>query len=101
MGGDARIRWILNNGLEVARKAVKTAVKRHGGGLKDGERTLPRAVEARGPTTIMEGITTFILSRGAGAYTSTFWRKCWNITEVQDPSFGSVGDQLLRDSEDC
>jgi hypothetical protein len=50
MGGDARIRWILNNGLEVARKAVKTAGKRHGGGPKDGERTLPQQLgEDRGP----------------------------------------------------
>jgi hypothetical protein len=43
MGGDARIRLILNNGLEMARKAVKTAGKRHGGGLEDErERTLSR-----------------------------------------------------------
>jgi hypothetical protein len=36
MGGDARIRWISNNGLEMVRKPVKTAVKRHGGGLEEG-----------------------------------------------------------------
>jgi hypothetical protein len=48
------------------------------------------AVEARGPGMIVEGFTTFVLSRKAGAYASTFWRKCWNITEVKNPSFGSV-----------
>jgi hypothetical protein len=36
MGGDARIRLILNYGLEMARKAVKTAVKRHDGGFEEG-----------------------------------------------------------------
>jgi hypothetical protein len=36
MGGDAGIRWISNNGLEMVRKPVKTAVKRHGGGLEEG-----------------------------------------------------------------
>jgi hypothetical protein len=35
MGGDVTVRWISNNGLEMARKAVKTAEDRHGGGLKD------------------------------------------------------------------
>jgi hypothetical protein len=50
MGGDARIRWISNAGLEMARKSVKTADKRYGGGLKDGERTLPRHLgEDHGP----------------------------------------------------
>jgi hypothetical protein len=48
MGGDARIRLISNNGLEMARKAVKTAEERHGGGLEEGadapiERTSERA----------------------------------------------------------
>jgi hypothetical protein len=72
MGGDARIRWISNNGLEMVRKPVKTAVKRHGGGLEDGESgrshsTSERAtaVEARGPGTIVEGIATFLLSQGS------------------------------------
>jgi hypothetical protein len=37
MGVDARIRVILNAGFAMARKAVKTAVKRHGGGLEDEE----------------------------------------------------------------
>jgi hypothetical protein len=36
MGGDARIRLISNNGLEMVRKPVKTVVKRHGGGLEEG-----------------------------------------------------------------
>jgi hypothetical protein len=36
MGADARIRWISKNGLEMVWKAVKTAVKRHGGGLEEG-----------------------------------------------------------------
>jgi hypothetical protein len=36
MGGDATVRWISNNGLEMARKAVKTAEDRHGGGLEEG-----------------------------------------------------------------
>jgi hypothetical protein len=35
MGGDARIRLILNNGLEMAWKAVKTEGRHHGGGLED------------------------------------------------------------------
>jgi hypothetical protein len=38
MGADARIRWISNNGLEMVRKPVKTAGKRHGGGLEDERR---------------------------------------------------------------
>ena len=37
MGGDARIRLILNYGFEMVRKAVKTAGKRHGGGFEDEE----------------------------------------------------------------
>jgi hypothetical protein len=36
MGGDARVRLISNTGLEMVRKAVKTAAKRHGGGLEEG-----------------------------------------------------------------
>jgi hypothetical protein len=49
MGGDARIRLIANNGLEMARKAVKTAEERHGGGLEEGERTLSSNAPRRGP----------------------------------------------------
>jgi hypothetical protein len=82
MGGDARIRRISNTGSEVVRKPVKTAVKRHGESRKEGAeapiaRTSERitAVEARGPTTIMEGIATVVLSRGVRANTSAFWRK--------------------------
>jgi hypothetical protein len=36
MDGDVRIRLISNNGLEMARKAVKTAEERHGEGLEEG-----------------------------------------------------------------
>jgi hypothetical protein len=36
------VKKTLYSGLEMARKAVKTAEERHGGGLKDGERTLAR-----------------------------------------------------------
>jgi hypothetical protein len=36
MGGDARIRWISNNGIAMAQKAMKKAEERHGGGLKEG-----------------------------------------------------------------
>jgi hypothetical protein len=86
---------------------VKTAEERHGEGRKEEAdppiaRTLERitAIEAQGPARIMEGTATVALSQGARACTSAFWRKCWNITEVQDPSFGSVGDWLLRGSED-
>jgi hypothetical protein len=91
----------------MARKYVKTAEELHGEGRKEGAdapiaRTLERitAIEACGPTMIMEGIATVALSRGVRAYTSAFQRKCWNITEVQDPSFGLIGDQLLRGSKD-
>jgi hypothetical protein len=69
-------------------------------GRSHGTSERATAVEARGHSKIVEGIATFLLTREAGAYTSAFWRKRWNITEVQDPSFGSVGDRLLRDSED-
>jgi hypothetical protein len=71
-----------------------------GSGCSHGTSERGTAVEARGPTTIVEGITTFELSLGEGAYTSAFWRKHWNITEVQDPSFGSVWRLVLRGSED-
>jgi hypothetical protein len=36
MGGDATVRWISNAGLEMARKAVKTAEDHHGEGLEEG-----------------------------------------------------------------
>jgi hypothetical protein len=89
----------------MVRKPVKTAVKHHGGGLKEGAdapiaRTSERitAVEAHGPATNMERFTTFELSQGARGLYKRFRRKHWNITEVQDPSFGSVGDRLHRRS---
>jgi hypothetical protein len=93
MGGDARIRLILNNGLEMARKAVKTAGKRHGGGLKDGERTLPwqlertTAVEARGHRKIVEGIATVLLSQEVRGLYKCSRRGRWNITEVRRSLF--------------
>jgi hypothetical protein len=94
MGGDAWIQRILNTGSEIAWKPVKTAEKSHGGGHKEGAdapiaRTSERitAIEARGPAMIVEGSATVVLNQGARAYTSAFWRKRWNITEVQDPSF--------------
>jgi hypothetical protein len=48
MGGDAEIRWISNNGLEMAWKAVKTEKERHVGGLKEGA-DAPIAAPRRGP----------------------------------------------------
>jgi hypothetical protein len=47
MGGDARIRWISNNGLEMVRKPVKTAVKRHGGGFEEGSGCSHRSTSER------------------------------------------------------
>jgi hypothetical protein len=94
MGGDARIRWILNNGLAMARKAVKTAEERHGGGLEDGESgrsrgTLERAtaVEACGHGKIVEGIATVLLSQEVRGLYKRFRRKRWNITEVRRSLF--------------
>jgi hypothetical protein len=108
MGGDARIRWISNNGLEMVRKPVKTAVKRHGGGHKEegmdapiartSERTT--AVEARGPATIVEGTATVALSRGARAYTSAFGGSIGISQRCKDPSFDGFRRVLLRASED-
>jgi hypothetical protein len=90
----------------MARKTVKTAEKRHGGGHKEGADApirvkdgaedcensgkAPWPLEARGPAMIVEGTATLVLSRGVRAYTSAFWIQRWNITEVQDPSFVSV-----------
>jgi hypothetical protein len=107
MGGDARIRLISNDGLEMARKAVKTAEERHGGGLEDGESGRSRrlgeaaAIEARGPGTIMEGITTFDLGQEVRGLYKHFWRKRWNITEVRRSLFDGFQQVLLRASEDC
>jgi acetyl esterase/lipase len=47
MDGDARIRLISNNGLEMVRKPVKTAVKRHGGGFDEGSRRSHRSTSER------------------------------------------------------
>jgi hypothetical protein len=73
MGGDVRIRWISNTGSEMARKAVKqwksAMVEASKMGRADalGASERATAVEACGPSMIMEGITTFrIKPRGAG-----------------------------------
>jgi hypothetical protein len=107
MGGDARVRLISNTGLEMVRKAVKTAAKRHGGGLEDERsgRSLDTseriaAVEARGPGTIVEGITTFDLGQEVRGLYKCFWRKRWNITEVRRSLFDGFQRVLLRASED-
>jgi hypothetical protein len=78
----------------MAWKAVKTAEERHGEGLEDegsgcSHRTSERgtAVEARGPTTIVEGIATFVLSQEVQGLYKCFWWKHWNITEVQRSLF--------------
>jgi hypothetical protein len=69
MGGDATAQWILNTGSEMVRNTVKTEVKRHGGGHKEGAeapiaRTLERitAAEAHGPAMVVEGTATVALS---------------------------------------
>jgi hypothetical protein len=94
MGGDARIRWILNKGLEMARKAVKTAEDRHGGGLEDGERGRSRgtseratAIEAHGHGKIVVGIATFLISQEVWGLYKHSRRERWNITEVQRSHF--------------
>jgi hypothetical protein len=98
MGGDVRIRWILNNGLEMVRKPVKTAVKRHGGGIEEGadapiSRTSERimAVEARGPATIVEGSATVVLSGGRGPIQALSGGSNEISQRCKIPLFGSVG----------
>jgi hypothetical protein len=77
MGGDARVRRILNNGLEMVRKAVKSAEERHGGGLKEGA-DAPIAAPRRGPQPLRHVVPArswresplSYLAKRCGAYTS-------------------------------
>jgi hypothetical protein len=59
------------------------------------------AIEARGPGTIVEGITTFNLGQEVWGLYKHFWRKRWNITEVRRSLFDGFQRVLLRASEDC
>ena len=103
MGGDARIRWISNNGLEMVRKPVKTAVKRHGGGLeRRGERTLsvprrgPQPLSTCGHGKIVEGFTTFDLSQEVRGLTSTLGRSVGISQRCEDPSLMGFGECYLE-----
>jgi hypothetical protein len=58
------------------------------------------AVEACGPGTIVEGITTFDLCQEVRGLYKRFWRKRWNITEVRRSLFDGFRRVLLRGSED-
>jgi hypothetical protein len=113
MGADARIRWISKNGLEMVWKAVKTAVKHHGGGLEEGA-DVPSQAPRRGP----QPLSTWsrhdrgrnhhfrLRPRGAGrcgAYTDAFGGSVGISQRCKDPSlmgFGEFRRVLLRASED-
>jgi hypothetical protein len=58
------------------------------------------AVEARGPSTIVEGITTVLLSQEVRGLYKRFRRKRWNITEVRRSLFDGFQRVVLRASED-
>jgi hypothetical protein len=94
MGGDARIRWISNNGLEMVRKPVKQgesamveASKRERMLPSHGTSERATAVEACGHGKIVEGIATVLLSQEVQGLYRRSRREHWNITEVRRSLF--------------
>jgi hypothetical protein len=64
---------------------VEASKTRGADALGASERTT--AVEAHGHGKIMEGITIVLLSQEVRGLYRRFWRKRWNITEVQRSLF--------------
>jgi hypothetical protein len=64
---------------------VEASKTRGADALGASERTT--AVEARGHGKIVEGITIVLLSQEVRGLYRRFWRKRWNITEVQRSLF--------------
>ena len=58
------------------------------------------AVEARGPGTIVEGITTFVLSQEVRGLTNALGGSVGISQRCEDPSFDGIWRVLLRASED-
>jgi hypothetical protein len=78
---------------------VKTAVKRHGEGLEEGAdapiaRTLERvtAIEARGPTMVVEGTAMVVLSRGQGPIQALSGGSVGIPQRCKIPLFGLFGN---------
>jgi hypothetical protein len=93
--------------VKVARKTRKTAEKRHDRGHKEeasgcshhtSERTA--AIEAHGPAMIVEVTAMVVLSQGARANTSAFWRLVGISQRSKDPSFWIGWQSILRGSMD-
>jgi hypothetical protein len=84
-------------------KPVKTAVKRHGGGIKEGadapiactsERIA--AIEPCGPATIVEGTATVLLSGGQGPIQALSGGGVGISQRCKDPSLMSFGECYLE-----